>query len=76
LLLTKEGIDEMTCYNFDEGQKAYSYATEFGDDDLEGWGYLQEHCEGPRKALKNHTCMNPDMDIPYIRSWKIYNIET
>ncbi|KAJ5747330.1 uncharacterized protein N7511_009026 [Penicillium nucicola] len=73
IFFTSEGHGEMTCISFDEAQRAYSYAASFGEDDVEIWGFLHEHCEGPRKAFLNNTCMNPDIVVPYIRSWKIYN---
>jgi hypothetical protein len=75
LFFTTEGTGEGTCITFDEGQRAYSYAASFGGDDVEAWGFLHEHCEGPKKPLLNNTCMNPDIPIPYIRSLKIYSID-
>lgn len=70
-----EGQGNQFCINFDHGLRAYSYAATFFSEDTKIRGYLHEHCEGPSKDILNDTCTNPDIEIPYIRSWNIYNIE-
>lgn len=71
VFLSTEGSGEHVCISFEDGQRAYSYAAGYNSENTEAWGFLHEHCEGPSKVLQNNTCMNPDVEIPYIRSWKI-----
>ncbi|KAJ5097029.1 hypothetical protein N7456_007750 [Penicillium angulare] len=66
-----EGVGSQVCISFSDGTKAYSYAGSHGEDQTEIWGYLDEHCTGPSKPLLNNTCTNPEISIPYIRSWKV-----
>lgn len=75
LLFDIQGLGNQFCINFDKGQRAYSYAASFSDDEVEVEGYLQEHCEGQGRALFNNSCMNPDIEIPYIRSWRINTVK-
>lgn len=75
VFFTTEGNGDQFCVNFGDSQRAYSYASTYLDEDVEVRGYLHEHCEGPSKVLQNNTCTNPDIEIPYIRSWRIYNID-
>lgn len=76
VFLSTEGTGEHICISFEDGQRAYSYAAGFVNEETEAWGFLYEHCEGPSKSLHNNTCTNPDVDIPYIRSWKIVQIQS
>ncbi|KAJ5886239.1 uncharacterized protein N7473_008913 [Penicillium subrubescens] len=76
LLITTEGTGNQICISLDESQRAYSYASAFGQDETEVRGFLYEHCAGPSKILVNDTCTNPDEDMPYIRSWKIFAAES
>ena len=71
LLLTTEGTGNQICISLDEGQKAYSYASAFGRDETQVFGFFYEHCVGPSKVLVNNTCTNPSVDIPFIRSWRV-----
>lgn len=68
VFMTAEGVGEQICINFEQGQKAYSYMVRFSNEDTTVMGYRAEKCEGPGRLLKNDTCTNPDIDIPYIRS--------
>lgn len=68
VFFSTEGFGEQSCISFEESQRAYSYAAGSVSEDTKALGYLYEHCEGPAKTLLNNTCMNPDVDIPYIRS--------
>jgi len=74
VFFSTQGNGEQFCINFDNSQRAYSYAATYSDQDVEVRGYLNEHCEGPSKRLLNNTCTNPDIDITYIRSWRIFKI--
>jgi hypothetical protein len=76
LLITTEGTGNQICISLDETQRAYSYASAFGQDETEVRGFLYEHCAGASKILVNNTCTNPDEDMPYIRSWKIFAAES
>ena len=71
IFLSTEGIDEHDCISFEDGQRAYSYAAGSDNEEIEAWGFLYEDCEGPSKVLYNNICMNPDIEIPYIRSVRI-----
>ena len=73
VFFSTQGNGEQFCVNFDNSQRAYSYAATYSDYDVEVRGYLNEHCEGPSKPLINNTCTNPSIEIPYIRSWRIFN---
>jgi hypothetical protein len=75
LLITTEGMGNQICISLDESQRAYSYSSAFGEEETEVRGFLYEHCAGPSKVLVNNTCMNPDADMPYIRSWKVFAAE-
>ena len=72
LLTATEGTGNQTCISLDKGQKAYSYASEIGQDETRVCGYLYEQCEGPSEVLTNSTCTNPSVDVPFIRSWKVF----
>ena len=68
VFMTAEGVGQQICINLEQGQKAYSYVARFDDGDTTIVGYRAEQCDGPGRLLKNDTCTNPDIDIPYIRS--------
>lgn len=71
LFSTTDGIGDDICIDFGGDQKAYSYAAGFGSGSVEIRGYLHPHCTGPNKTLANYTCTNPEVHIPYIRSWQV-----
>lgn len=71
LFSSTEGEVSPVCINFEDGKKAYSYAGAHGDDSTEIRGYLYEHCTGPSRVLENNTCTNPEISMPYIRSWEV-----
>ncbi|KAF3401896.1 hypothetical protein F1880_009750 [Penicillium rolfsii] len=76
LLMTTEGTGNQICISLNEDQRAYSYASAYGLEETEVRGFLYEHCSGPSKILMNNTCTNPDVEVPYIRSWKIIAAES
>ncbi|CAI7655800.1 unnamed protein product [Penicillium bialowiezense] len=68
---TTDYLDDQACVNLDDDQRAYSYAATFTENDVHLKGFLHEDCKGPGKALRNNTCTNPSIKVPYIRSWRI-----
>ncbi|KAJ5761680.1 hypothetical protein N7533_003719 [Penicillium manginii] len=75
VFFTTQGMGDQLCIDFGTGQMAYSYASSYSEENVEVRGYLHEHCEGSSKVLQNNTCTNPDIEIPYIRSWSIYSTD-
>ncbi|KAF7712061.1 Uncharacterized protein PECH_005079 [Penicillium ucsense] len=71
LFFTADGSGSEICISLNSGQRAYSYAASFGRDETVVHGFLNEHCEGPSKVLMNNTCTNPDVEIPFARSWRV-----
>lgn len=71
---TTEGSGEKLCVTFEHGQRAYSYASGFPTDEIQVRGFLHEHCEGPNRTVVPNTCTNPQIEIPYIRSWQIDSV--
>lgn len=71
IFFTTEGSGEKLCVNFENNQRAYSYAAGFASDQMVVRGFLHEHCEGPNRTLVPTQCTNPQIEVPYIRSWQI-----